>query len=42
VVSAQPSAQTAVRDALGAFDALEIDLAPWLPEAVLRWHRASR
>ena len=36
------SAQTAVRDALGAFDALDIDLAPWLPEAVLRWHRASR
>ncbi|MUV14419.1 GIY-YIG nuclease family protein [Noviluteimonas gilva] len=36
------SAQTAVRDALGAFDALDIDLAPWLPEVVLRWHRASR
>ena len=35
-------AQTAVRDALGAFDALDIDLAPWLPEAVLHWHRASR
>jgi hypothetical protein len=35
-------AQRAVRDALGAYDALGIDLAPWLPEAVLRWHRASR
>jgi hypothetical protein len=35
-------AQTAVRDALGAFDALDIDLTPWLPEPVLRWHRASR
>ncbi|MGO4552159.1 GIY-YIG nuclease family protein [Lysobacter sp. 2RAF19] len=35
-------AQTAVRDVLGAFDALDIDLAPWLPEAVLHWHRASR
>jgi hypothetical protein len=35
-------AQRSVRDALGAFDALDIDLVPWLPEAVLRWHRASR
>lgn len=35
-------AQTAVRDALGAFDALAIDLTPWLPADVLRWHRASR
>lgn len=35
-------AQRSVRDALGAFDALDIDLAPWLPDPVLRWHRASR
>lgn len=31
-----------VRDALDAFDALEIPLAPSLPEPVLRWHRALR
>lgn len=35
-------AQRAVRDALDAFAALGVDLAPWLPEPVLHWHRASR
>ena len=37
---AATSAQRTVRDALDAFLALDIDLAPWLPESVLRWHRA--
>jgi hypothetical protein len=32
--------QRAVRDALDAYDALDIDLEPLLPAAVLRWHRA--
>ena len=31
-----------VRDALDAYDAFGIDLAPWLPAAVLDWHRALR
>lgn len=34
-------AQAAVRDALDAFVALELDLAAWLPADVLRWHRAG-
>jgi hypothetical protein len=34
--------QRTVRDALDAFDALDIPLAPHLPEAVLHWHRALR
>jgi hypothetical protein len=32
--------QRTVRDALDAYRALEIDLEPLLPAAVLRWHRA--
>ena len=38
---AAPVAQRTVRDALDAHVALGIDLAPWLPERVLRWHAAS-
>jgi hypothetical protein len=34
--------QRTVRDALDAFDALDLPLAPYLPEAVLHWHRALR
>ena len=30
-----------VRDALDAYDALGIDLAPWLPPSVYDWHRAT-
>lgn len=33
--------QMLVRDALDAYTALRIDLAPWLPPAVLRWYMAS-
>lgn len=40
--SVTTSAQRTVRDAIDAFDALGLDPAPWLPEAVLRWHRALR
>jgi hypothetical protein len=40
--SATTPAQRAVRDALDAFVALDIDIAPSLPEAVLRWHRGLR
>jgi hypothetical protein len=36
------SAQRTVRDAIDAFDALGVDPAPWLPAAVLHWHRALR
>lgn len=31
--------QSVVRDALDAYAAFDIDLAPLLPDAVLRWHR---
>jgi hypothetical protein len=34
-------AQRLVRDALDAYDALGIDLAPWLPPSVYDWHRAT-
>ena len=37
--AATPTQRT-VRDTLDAFCAMDIDLAPLLPEAVLRWHRA--
>lgn len=40
--SVTTSAQRTVRDAIDAFDALGLDPAPWLPEVVLRWHRALR
>ena len=40
--SVTTSAQRTVRDAIDAFDALALDPAPWLPEPVLRWHRALR
>ena len=36
-----PASRT-VRDALDACIALDLDIAPCLPEAVLRWHRALR
>ncbi|NUS38877.1 MAG: GIY-YIG nuclease family protein [Lysobacter sp.] len=39
--AASPRRQ-AVRDALDAFAALEIDLAPLLPDAVLAWYRGLR
>ena len=34
-------AQRLVRDALDAYDALQIELAPWLPPSVHDWHRAT-
>ena len=34
-----PPIQQVVRDALDAYSAFDIDLAPWLPDAVLRWYR---
>ena len=34
-------AQRLVRDALDAYAALGIDLAPWLPPSVYDWHRAT-
>ena len=34
--------QRTVRDALDAFEALDLPLAPYLPESVLHWHRAVR
>jgi len=37
-----PPSHRTVRDGLDAYDALGIDLAPWLPPAVLDWHRAGR
>lgn len=40
--SATTPAQRTVRDAIDAFEALDLDPAPWLPEAVLRWHRGLR
>jgi len=32
-------AQRAVRDALDALGALDLDVAPWVPDAVLAWYR---
>ena len=37
-----PPAQRTVRDALDAYDALGVELAPWLPPAVLDWHARLR
>jgi hypothetical protein len=41
-VLAPTPAQRTVRDALDAYDAVGLDLAPWLPPAVLDWHRGGR
>jgi hypothetical protein len=37
-----PPAHRTVRDGLDAYDALGIDLVPWLPPAVLDWHARLR
>ena len=37
-----PPTHRTVRDGLDAYDAFGIDLAPWLPPAVLAWHARSR
>jgi hypothetical protein len=37
-----PPTHRTVHDALDAYDALGIDLAPWLPPAVFDWHARQR